>query len=167
MPIRFRCAYCNQLMGISHRKAGTVVRCPKCAGQVVVPEDAPAPEPGAPPGPEAPNLLEDPELELLLAGAANDVGGKAKPKRKSSKLYPEVDVEPLDPPAREIPLPMPAPPPPTPAPSVPSSTSSSPAVQASLQGLLIPHNVIMVGGVVVVVLLGAAFLFGFYIGRGS
>ena len=28
MPIRFRCAYCNQLMGIARRKAGTVVRCP-------------------------------------------------------------------------------------------------------------------------------------------
>jgi hypothetical protein len=37
MPIRFRCAYCNQLLGISRRKAGTVVRCPTCAGQVVVP----------------------------------------------------------------------------------------------------------------------------------
>jgi hypothetical protein len=37
MPIRFRCAYCNQLMGIARRKAGSVVRCPKCAGQVVVP----------------------------------------------------------------------------------------------------------------------------------
>jgi hypothetical protein len=38
MPIRFRCAYCNQLLGIAHRKAGTVVRCPTCAGQVVVPD---------------------------------------------------------------------------------------------------------------------------------
>jgi hypothetical protein len=37
MPIRFRCAYCNQLMGIARRKAGTVVRCPTCAGQVIVP----------------------------------------------------------------------------------------------------------------------------------
>jgi hypothetical protein len=37
MPIRFRCAYCNQLLGIARRKAGTVVRCPTCAGQVVVP----------------------------------------------------------------------------------------------------------------------------------
>src|SRR5204863_3328000 len=38
MPIRFRCAYCNQLMGIARRKAGNVVRCPTCAGQVVVPQ---------------------------------------------------------------------------------------------------------------------------------
>src|SRR5207248_4663158 len=37
MPIRFRCAYCNQLMGIGRRKAGTIVRCPKCAGEVIVP----------------------------------------------------------------------------------------------------------------------------------
>jgi DNA-directed RNA polymerase subunit RPC12/RpoP len=37
MPIRFRCAYCSQLMGIGRRKAGTVVRCPRCAGEVIVP----------------------------------------------------------------------------------------------------------------------------------
>src|SRR5262245_32816362 len=37
MPIRFRCAYCNQLLGIARRKSGTVVRCPTCAGHVVVP----------------------------------------------------------------------------------------------------------------------------------
>src|SRR5262249_32266945 len=41
MPIRFRCAYCNQLMGIARRKAGTVVRCPRCAGQVIVPDPGP------------------------------------------------------------------------------------------------------------------------------
>jgi hypothetical protein len=38
MPIRFRCAYCNQLLGIARRKVGTMVRCPTCAGQVVVPD---------------------------------------------------------------------------------------------------------------------------------
>src|SRR5258708_5205566 len=37
MPIRFRCSYCNQLLGIARRKIGSVVRCPTCAGQVVVP----------------------------------------------------------------------------------------------------------------------------------
>ena len=42
MPIRFRCAYCNQLMAIATRKAGTVVRCPTCAGQVVVPNVQPS-----------------------------------------------------------------------------------------------------------------------------
>jgi hypothetical protein len=38
MPIRFRCVYCNQLLGISRRKAGTIVRCTSCAGQLIVPE---------------------------------------------------------------------------------------------------------------------------------
>jgi phage FluMu protein Com len=37
MPIRFRCAYCNQLMGIATRKAGTIIRCPKCSGEIIVP----------------------------------------------------------------------------------------------------------------------------------
>ena len=37
MPIRFRCAYCKQLMGIGRRKAGAIVRCPRCAGEVIVP----------------------------------------------------------------------------------------------------------------------------------
>lgn len=37
MPIRFRCAYCAQLMGIAKRKAGSVVKCPKCAGEIIVP----------------------------------------------------------------------------------------------------------------------------------
>src|SRR5437763_16230306 len=48
MPIRFRCAYCKQLMGIARRKAGTVVSRPKCAGQVVVP----TPPPGEDDGPD-------------------------------------------------------------------------------------------------------------------
>src|SRR5438105_2207740 len=38
MPIRFRCVYCNQLLGISRRKAGTIVRCTSCEGQLIVPE---------------------------------------------------------------------------------------------------------------------------------
>jgi hypothetical protein len=51
MPIRFRCAYCNQLMGIARRKAGSVVRCPACSGQVVVPnpDEEEKPSPAEPP----------------------------------------------------------------------------------------------------------------------
>jgi phage FluMu protein Com len=63
MPIRFRCAYCNQLMGIARRKAGTVVRCPKCAGEVIVPSTREAPQ-----GPSALNqMLEDDEFAKELA----------------------------------------------------------------------------------------------------
>src|SRR5262245_42453073 len=68
MPIRFRCAYCNQLLGIAHRKAGTVVRCPTCAGQVVVPDpkargaDKPSPD-----NPAAP-LFERSDFDDLFGG---------------------------------------------------------------------------------------------------
>lgn len=41
MPIRFRCQYCNQLLGISRRKAGTHVDCPTCHAQVMVPSTDP------------------------------------------------------------------------------------------------------------------------------
>jgi hypothetical protein len=78
MPIRFRCAYCNQLLGIARRKAGTVVRCPTCAGQVVVPPsdvpDPPGPLPQpAPVAPVEQPLFERNDFEDLL----NDVDGGA------------------------------------------------------------------------------------------
>ena len=68
MPIRFRCAYCNQLLGIARRKAGTVVRCPTCAGQVVVPN----PEPAVAPAPPAPNqpVFERSDFDQLFKGSA-------------------------------------------------------------------------------------------------
>src|SRR3989442_539253 len=67
MPIRFRCAYCNQLMGIARRKAGTVVRCPKCAGQVIVPDPGPgSPEPGKQPN-GAGMLFEHSDLDELFS----------------------------------------------------------------------------------------------------
>jgi hypothetical protein len=83
MPIRFRCAYCNQLLGIARRKAGTVVRCPNCAGQVVVPaidEDEPeAPEPSPVPqeaapkpvGAAAPPLFERSDFDDILKPVAS------------------------------------------------------------------------------------------------
>jgi hypothetical protein len=44
MPIRFYCPFCEQLLGITSQKVGTVVECPKCHGRVGVPSpDAPPP----------------------------------------------------------------------------------------------------------------------------
>jgi hypothetical protein len=37
MPIRFRCSYCNRLLGIATRKAGTQTRCPHCGYEITVP----------------------------------------------------------------------------------------------------------------------------------
>lgn len=37
MAIRFRCHFCSGLMSISSRKAGTIVQCPTCGEQTLVP----------------------------------------------------------------------------------------------------------------------------------
>jgi hypothetical protein len=68
MPIRFRCAYCSQLMGIARRKAGTVVSCPKCHGQVVVPHPDPQDEEASSPrAPDRPQLFEGPDFDQVFA----------------------------------------------------------------------------------------------------
>jgi hypothetical protein len=55
MPVRFRCPFCNQLLGISRRKIGTVIECPNCHGKVGVPSEEPGPvDPAPPPPPPAP-----------------------------------------------------------------------------------------------------------------
>ncbi len=38
VPIKFRCFRCSQLLGVSPTKVGSVVSCPKCAAELVVPE---------------------------------------------------------------------------------------------------------------------------------
>jgi DNA-directed RNA polymerase subunit RPC12/RpoP len=84
MPIRFRCVYCNQLLGISRRKAGTVVRCTNCGGQIIVPEADPAAAVvgGATGGERMPtrketlplgtNLLEHSDFDVLLKPPAGE-----------------------------------------------------------------------------------------------
>src|SRR5215468_8180210 len=112
MPIRFRCAYCNQLMGIARRKAGTVVSCPTCSGQVVVPkpEGAEEPEEKSPPQPVAgggpraePDLFERSDFGQDLFGGGQPTRGKGAAAR-SGGFAPI----PQQPPAGALP-PMPGP----------------------------------------------------------
>ena len=37
MPIRFRCPNCETMLSIGRRKTGTMIVCPKCADQILVP----------------------------------------------------------------------------------------------------------------------------------
>lgn len=38
VPLKFRCYQCNQLLGVSRGKVGTVVACPKCRADLIVPD---------------------------------------------------------------------------------------------------------------------------------
>lgn len=159
MPVRFRCAYCNQLMGISHRKMGTVVRCPKCSGQVVVPhvETAPADAPGAIDR-GAMKLLEGPELEMLLAGAAQQSPAAKKSKRKGApQALLEIDVEPVD---------LSPHPPPQEAPPYLSVVDSSRAARPLLKGTVtMPSWVVGGMATMMLLLLSLIFLLGYLLGR--
>src|SRR3954451_5482611 len=70
MPIRFRCVYCDKLLGIARRKAGAVVNCPQCGQPLIVPTPEPeataaASQPAAPPA--APGkLFEQDDFDVLL-----------------------------------------------------------------------------------------------------
>ncbi len=69
MPIHFRCAHCSQLMAIARRKAGTVIHCPTCNGQVIVPKGVSQVEPsGELPlsEPAAAPLLERSDFDNIL-----------------------------------------------------------------------------------------------------
>ncbi len=68
MPIRFRCVYCNQLLGISRRKAGTIVRCTTCEGQLIVPDPSDA-------ATEAAHQDEPPHEGEPKTAGAGDPGG--------------------------------------------------------------------------------------------
>ena len=67
MPIRFRCVYCDKLLGIAKRKAGAVVNCPQCHQPLIVPTPEPEPsaagsQSAAPPG----KLFEQDDFDVLL-----------------------------------------------------------------------------------------------------
>jgi phage FluMu protein Com len=159
MPIRFRCAYCNQLLGIARRKAGQVVRCPTCAGQVIVPEaeEEPAPAPagdGAPPP-----LFERSDFEDVFnvpateqpqpAAAAGPVAapspGHPVTSWPTEGEVPGIDVE------RAVPELIPPPLPPV-APALPGP------------GIILSPKKATVLTVVVIIIIAVAFLAGVLVG---
>jgi hypothetical protein len=113
MPIRFRCKYCYQLLGIARRKAGTTVQCPTCRGKLMVPAtDAADPAgSGGAPAPAEPEVLAfersdfDDYLKEPYAEPAERRGGTAastsQPVAPAFATIPPpgpvIDVEPLAP----------------------------------------------------------------------
>lgn len=87
MPVKFRCQHCKQLLGISHKKIGQVVDCPKCGRSVRVPEEDGVAH--APPKPEF--NLEDSALvraldELAAIGQPQN-SALSTPDKKGAKNF--------------------------------------------------------------------------------
>jgi hypothetical protein len=119
MPIRFRCVYCDKLLGIARRKAGAVVNCPQCQQPLIVP---------------TPEDMLDPAPDQTYRGPA------------------------------EVPVPTPVKTagPPAAFPTVPQQRTPA----AKSPGIVLTTGKLIAAGVVVLALLGAAFVGGYLIGKG-
>jgi phage FluMu protein Com len=151
MPIRFRCAYCNQLMGIARRKAGSVVRCPKCSGQVVVPA-SPDEEPGVPPSPPAaPNrpagggVFEEDNFSKVLFQESPSLSPPSIPPREGGTLG-SGQHNPETAPTREYDVEL-----------IGGAYTG--------RGIFLTPGLLTLAGVLIILLMGAAFFVGWMIGR--
>ncbi len=108
MPVRFRCRYCNQLLGIAHRKVGMEVNCPTCHHAVVVPpHDSPDVDQ---PAPRKDPLFEGSDLDALLKPAIVPSPEPAKAAPPAPAPLPIVfDVEPFNVPRPGLPVAAPPP----------------------------------------------------------
>jgi hypothetical protein len=108
-PIKFRCYKCNQLLGVSRSKLGTVVACPKCATELQVPdpEDASA----SPPGSSSPAPAPIPETtSAFLSALEAGLPVEGSDSRVEIELEPEPELV-LEPEPEAEPEPIPRIPP--------------------------------------------------------
>ena len=75
MPIKFRCNYCRQFLGISRAQAGGIVDCPTCGRSIRVPQL----DGSLQPLPEPEMNLQDAQLARALDELARLSGGDAVP----------------------------------------------------------------------------------------
>ena len=166
MPIRFRCTSCRKLLGIARRKAGTVVKCPDCGSDLIVPTEVTAtvpPRGGRLPAargsstepmangngatvkpPESMPLFERPDFESLLNPAV----------QKAAATLPPPSLGPVAVPVQELPRRAPAAVP-------PGLTDDEEAYELEPVGLVLSKATLTVMAVVVVVLIGLAFAAGY------
>ena len=144
MPIRFRCVYCDKLLGIARRKAGAVVNCPQCQQPRIVP--TPEPEPEATASGEPNKLFERDDIEEMFD--------------------PNPDQTYRGPAEMPVPAPVRTAAPPASFPSVPQQRATTVSPKAAATGLVLTTGKLIVLGVVVLALVGGAFLGGYLIGKG-
>jgi hypothetical protein len=113
MPIQFRCPSCDRMLGIAKRKAGSSVKCPRCAADVRVPALAGiAIETNGPVGaaPAIPKEPKEPKVSATAPATVVTAKRTAPNDRKvdSMPLFERPDFESLLNPALEKAKPEPA-----------------------------------------------------------
>jgi hypothetical protein len=164
MPIRFRCVYCDKLLGIATRKAGTVVNCPQCGQPLIVPSPEPQVAPAgaavqAPPSAAPPpgGLFEQDDFDVVLATDAM-VQAPPPPPRPSPARTQTPPQAPL--PARQFAVEQ----------SLPTPSFRAPAAiplsgGRGTNGLVLTPIKLIIGIVAVFFLMGIAFGGGILVGR--
>lgn len=105
MPVVFRCYKCSQVLKTSSTKSGTVVACPKCGAELIVPELPPKEMPAEEPPP--PQSESEPEpgafLRALVTTGPRPEATPSSPQRSGSSetrgavpASPELSTSPTD-----------------------------------------------------------------------
>ncbi|MBS0203682.1 MAG: hypothetical protein JSS49_12325 [Planctomycetes bacterium] len=110
MPIKFRCNYCRQFLGISRAQAGGIVDCPTCGRSIRVPQL----DGSLQPLPEPELNLQDAQLARALDELARLSGGESVPVSVSFEPADEDEAENEFPQLIPEPIPIEVPIPPTP-----------------------------------------------------
>jgi hypothetical protein len=153
MPIRFRCVYCNQLLGISRRKAGMTVRCTTCDGQLIVPDPNAAStelaDEGLPPQPPQSVTKEPPPHKGSQLFERDDFGDVLEPFQFRSS------------PAAVANSPAPSSSVRTERPSFPTLPTAPPVTDP---GLVLNRKQVTLASVLIVLGLGLSFAIGLWVG---
>ncbi len=190
MPVRFRCVYCNKLLSIATRKAGTVINCPTCEKPLIVPTPEPENEAQEEPAPQSTartvasgptaeqgkgGFFERDDFDQILNQGINNIQTQAKAPRQAPSVEPMPDVRTR--PGTEIPIKLPEPPPPQvwlpPEPAQPAVVSDVELV--SLTSIQVPQQKGIVLSPIKMILLflfligvlSVVFVIGFYVGRAT
>jgi phage FluMu protein Com len=175
MPIRFRCASCDKMLSIARRKSGSVVNCPTCQAELIVPTETLATVridgngPPMPPAPPAPTQLPLPVAKKKKKDKPKGVAHPTPdfgPPPKSMPLFERPDFEallspnsgsPSQPIVASSPDMKPVPAAPLPPMPIPVSQPDEPDV------VLVSRGNLTLVAVVMVVLVGLAFAAGYII----
>ena len=142
MPIRFRCVYCNKLLGIARRKGGAVVNCPECNQPLIVP----TPEAEQAPALSSSHRGHDPIKKGVKLFERDDFDSLIDQLPGSAKASPKAEAK-------------------SPSPLLDDSEEDSALTLTKQSGYLLTNSQVVWIGSSVLILIALAFVGGYFAGR--